>query len=81
MSSELIGPVSGTSEDDEAGSLRKGGSEIRRKARRNFRVADILNLQIRPAPDRLREQVSRCADICLRKLDGFAYPRHTELVD
>jgi len=49
MSSELIGPVSGTSEDDEAGSLRKGGSEIRRKARRNFRVADILNLQIRPA--------------------------------
>jgi len=28
-----------------------------------FRVAGILNLQVRPAPDRLCEQVPRCADI------------------
>jgi len=72
MSSELIGPVSGTSRPTrmqaigespetmggrEAGGSRKGGGEIWREARCNFRVAGILNLQVRPAPDRLCEQV------------------------
>jgi hypothetical protein len=50
-------------EDDEAGDPRKGCDEIGREARCNFRVAGVLNLQIRPAPDRLCEQVSRGADI------------------
>jgi hypothetical protein len=53
-------------EDDEAGGPWKGCGEIRRKTRCNLWIVGILNLQIRAAPDCLREQIFRCADIDFR---------------